>query len=163
VAAAAVGLQEGPGTKHLVGYVVAADGELDPAALRSFLSDELPHYMIPSRFVQLEQLPLTPVGKIDRAALPQATSDGGEGEQPEYVPPRTPTERRVAAVFARILERERVGAQDDFFRLGGTSLQAARAALELRWELGVELAVRDLYASPGVADVAHAIEYARAQ
>jgi nonribosomal peptide synthetase DhbF len=163
VAAAAVSVQEGPSMKHLVGYVVSADGELDPAGLRSFLSDELPHYMIPSRFVQLEQLPLTPVGKIDRAALPQSAADGGEGEQPKHVPPRTPTERRVAAVFAQILERERIGAQDDFFGLGGTSLQAARAVLQLRRALGVEIAVRDFYAAPRVADVAHAIEHARVQ
>jgi acyl carrier protein len=119
--------------------------------------------MIPSRFVQLEQLPLTSVGKIDRAALPQTAADRGEGEQPKHVPPRTATERRVAAVFARILERERVSAQDDFFALGGTSLEAARAALQLCRELGVEVTVRDFYAAPRVADVAHAIEHARVQ
>src|SRR5919198_3391488 len=116
--------------------------------------------MIPSRFVQLEQLPLTPVGKIDRPALPQAEPD--EAEQVEHVPPSTLTEKLVAAIFETILGRERVGANDNFFSLGGTSLQAARAVLQLREQLGAEIAVRDFYASSRVADVAQTIERARA-
>src|SRR5256714_9291768 len=118
--------------------------------------------MIPSRFVQLEQLPLTSVGKIDRPALPQAEPDGGEAGEPEHVAPSTLTEKLVAAIFEEILGRERVGAQDNFFALGGTSLQAARSVLQLREQLGVEIAVRDFYASPRVADVAQTIERARA-
>src|SRR5256714_457539 len=118
--------------------------------------------MIPSRFVQLEQLPLTSVGKIDRPALPQAEPDGGEAEEPEHVAPSTLTEKLVAAIFEEILGRERVGAQDNFFALGGTSLQAARSVLQLHEQLGVEIAVRDFYASPRVADVAQTVGRARA-
>src|SRR5437588_9277147 len=149
VAAAAVSIQ-GEAAKQLVGYVVSADGELDPAGLRSFLSEELPHYMIPSRFVQLEQLPLTSVGKLDRPALAQAVPDDGDVEEPDHVPPSTLTEKLVAAIVEPILGRERVGAQDNFFALGGTSLQAARSVLQLREQLGIEIAVRDFYAAPRV-------------
>src|ERR671931_647737 len=99
--------------------------------------------MIPSRFVQLEQLPLTTVGKIDRAALAAATDEDEEAEaEAEYVAPATDTEREVAAVFAEVLERDRVGAQDSFFALGGSSLQAAKAVLRLRQVLGIELPLR---------------------
>src|SRR5205085_7929631 len=157
VAAAAVSIQ-GDAKKQLVGYVASADGELDPTALRSFLGEELPHYMIPSRFVQLEQLPLTRVGKIDRAALADAGDEEEAEEQPEYVEPATETERRVAAVFAEVLERDRVGAQDSFFALGGSSLQAAKAVLRLRQVLGVEFPLRLLYAHPTVAAFAAAVE-----
>src|ERR671936_817643 len=82
VAAAAVSVQGEGSARRLVGFIVSADGELDSVALRSFLSDELPHYMIPSRFVQLNQLPLTPIGKIDRAALPRDELETGEAAQP---------------------------------------------------------------------------------
>src|SRR5919201_3139050 len=75
VAAAAVSMQGQGSGRRLVGFLVSADGELDRAGLRSFLSEELPHYMIPSRFVQLERLPLTPVGKIDRGALPATAEE----------------------------------------------------------------------------------------
>src|SRR5256714_36654 len=156
VAAAAVSVQ-GETAKQLVGYVVSADGELDPSRLRSFLSEELPHYMIPSRFVQLEQLPLTRVGKIDRAALADPDEEEVE-EQPDYVEPATEIERQVAAVFAEALERERVGALDSFFALGGSSLQAAKAVLRLRQVLGVEFPLRLLYAHPTVASFAAALE-----
>jgi thioester reductase-like protein len=138
---------------------VSANGELDPAQLRSFLSEELPHYMIPSRFVQLEQLPLTTVGKIDRAALATATDQDEEAEaEAEYVAPATDTEREVAAVFAEVLERDQVGAQDSFFALGGSSLQAAKAVLRLRQTLGIEFPLRLLYANPTVAAFAAAVQ-----
>src|SRR5207244_10269359 len=83
-------------------------------------------------------------------------------EEPEHVAPSTLTEKLVAAIFEEILGRERVGAQDNFFALGGTSLQAARSVLQLRQQLGVEIAVRDFYAAPRVSDVAHTIEIGRA-
>jgi thioester reductase-like protein len=127
--------------------------------LRSFLSEELPHYMIPSRFVQLEQLPLTTVGKIDRAALATAIDQDEEAEaEAEYVEPATDTEREVAVVFAEVLERDRVGAQDSFFALGGSSLQAAKAVLRLRQALGIEFPLRLLYANPTVAGFAAAVQ-----
>ncbi len=160
VKAAAVAVREnGAGGKQLVGYVVSADGQLDLAALRTFLSEELPHYMIPSRFVQLEALSLTSVGKIDRAALPAAAPEE-PADEPAHVPPSTPTEQRVAAIFAEILGRDEIGAHDNFFTLGGSSLQAARAVLQLREAFSVEVAVRDFYAAPRVSDVGRAIDEA---
>src|SRR2546423_15143156 len=149
VAAAAVSIQ-GQAAKQLIGYVVSANGELDPAVLRAFLSEELPHYMIPSRFVQLEQLPLTTVGKIDRAALVATEQEEDVQVEVAYLPPSTDTERTVAAVFAQVLERDEIGAQHNFFALGGSSLQAARAVLRLRQGLRVEFPLRLLYANPTV-------------
>src|SRR5207244_5703560 len=149
---------QGQAAKQLVGYVVSANGELDPAVLRAFLSEELPHYMIPSRFVQLEQLPLTTVGKIDRAALVATEQEEDVQVEVAYVPPSTDTERTVAAVFAQVLERDEIGAQHNFFTLGGSSLQAARAVLRLRQALGVEFPLRLLYANPTVAAFAAAVQ-----
>src|SRR5437588_7986209 len=160
VAAAAVSVQ-GEAAKQLVGFVVSSDGELDQDVLRAFLSDELPHYMIPSRFVQLEQLPLTSVGKIDRAALAITTDQDGDADQPAFVAPSTLTEKQVAAIFTEILDQEEIGIHDNFFTVGGTSLQAARAVLQLRQQLGVEGAVRDFYAAPRIADVAQIVDQAR--
>jgi len=160
VAAAAVSVQ-GEAAKQLVGFVVSSNGELDQDVLRAFLSEELPHYMIPSQFVQLEQLPLTSVGKIDRAALPQTTEEGDDADEPEFVAASTPTEKQVAAIFGEILGEDEIGVHDNFFTVGGTSLQAARAVLQLRQQLGVEVAVRDFYAAPRIADVAQIIDEAR--
>src|SRR5205085_10277935 len=84
-----------------------------------------------------------------------------EDEAAEFVAPSTPAEQQVAAIFGEILGREEIGIQDNFFTAGGTSLQAARAVLRLRQELGVEVAVRDFYAAPRIADVAQVVDRAR--
>ncbi|CCH30562.1 non-ribosomal peptide synthetase [Actinosynnema sp. NPDC047251] len=105
--------------KRLVAYVVGStDG------LREGLAATLPDYLVPSAFVELDAFPLTPNGKLDRAALPAPVV----GEVPEdFVAPRTEEERRVAEVWADVLGVEHVGAQDDFFALGGDSILAVRA------------------------------------
>ncbi|MEA2146638.1 MAG: hypothetical protein QOG59_2225, partial [Solirubrobacteraceae bacterium] len=123
VAGAAAKVHEGPGTEPaLVAYVVAAGAGLELDALRARLSQSLPAYMVPGTIVSLDALPMTPNGKLDRAALPAPEISS----ESAYTPPRTETEVVVAGLFAEVLSCERVGAHDDFFALGGQSLLAAR-------------------------------------
>ncbi|WP_323747404.1 non-ribosomal peptide synthetase/MFS transporter [Catenulispora rubra] len=122
-----------PGDQRLVGYVVgeadAAD-PADPAELRRALKETLPDYMVPSAFVTLDALPLSPNGKLDRAALP-APERGGTS-QATYVEPREGLERDIASIWCAVLGVERVGAEDDFFELGGHSLSATQVVAKLR-------------------------------
>jgi amino acid adenylation domain-containing protein len=134
---AAVSLHDaGFGEKRLVAYVVPAAGHAaDTAALGASLSERLPEYMLPSAFVQLDRLPLTSNGKIDRTALP-APELGRLAIPHGHVAPRTREEAAIAAIWRRVLRVEAVGAHDDFFKLGGHSLLVVRMLAEVERELG---------------------------
>ncbi len=143
----------------LVAYLVPLI-ELGPAVpeLRQYLSQTLPDYMIPAHFVSLPALPLTPNGKIDRNALPIPEETGvDEG----YDAPHTPAEDVLAAIWAEVLELERVGRHGNFFELGGHSLLAIRVISRLREAFQVELSVRTVFEAPTIAELASAIEIAR--
>ncbi|MGW0435658.1 non-ribosomal peptide synthetase [Micromonospora sp. NPDC003197] len=140
------------GEPTLVGYVVTTAGE---AELTAELARTLPAHMVPAVFVTLDVLPLTPNGKLDRAALPEpATATAAVGQ----VAPRTDAERLVADIFSDILQVEQVGAEDDFFALGGNSLRGMRAMARIRTEVDVDLPMRSLFTYPVVADLAAQIE-----
>ncbi|MBZ4423365.1 non-ribosomal peptide synthetase, partial [Myxococcus sp. RHSTA-1-4] len=147
--------EDRPGDKRLVGYV-AAPRSLDMAALRAFLQQRLPEYMVPSALVRLDTLPLTPNGKVDRKALP--APDLATTRQ--YVAPRTPTEERLAALWAETLGLERVGAEDNFFELGGHSLLATQVVSRIRVGLGVELPLRELFKAPILSALAAQVDTA---
>ncbi|MGQ9372169.1 phosphopantetheine-binding protein, partial [Azospirillum sp. A39] len=136
VRGAAVVAREGPGGVRLVGYVAApaAAGEGLEAALAAALRAELPDYMVPARIVRLDALPLTPNRKLDRKALPDPEWQGRDA-----VAPRTGTERRLAAIWAELLEIDGFGVTDGFFELGGHSLLLTRLAARVRQEFAVEL------------------------
>jgi amino acid adenylation domain-containing protein len=169
--AVVVAREDGPGGTRLVAYVVpvssaAPDGARSPegsalevAELRAALSRRLPAYMVPSAFVVLEALPLTPSGKVDRKALP-APEDGAAPTGPAHEPPRTPLEQALAAVWARVLRLEegRVGRRDDFFALGGHSLLAAQVVARAREALGMEVPLRALFEAPTVERLAAWLE-----
>ena len=140
------------GDAELVAYVVPASAAA--ADLGDFLRTRLPEPMVPSRFVFLEALPLTPSGKVDRGALP---AGGGEPAAPRSAAPRDPLEERIAALWAEVLRLERIGVDDDFFSLGGHSLSAIRLVGRLREELGVALPLGRLFAAPTVAGLAAAV------
>src|SRR5204863_7406156 len=109
-------------SRQLVAYVVCRPGQsLTEAEARKFLVPRLPEFMVPARFVFLEALPLGPNGKVERAALP-APDVVAAAAADKFLAPRNETEARVAAIWTQVLRLERVGALDDFFRLGGHSL-----------------------------------------
>jgi amino acid adenylation domain-containing protein len=156
---AAVVAREAPsGDKQLVAYVVTADGQPVPVAeVRSHLAQSLTEQMIPSVFITLEAMPLTASGKTDRNALPDPQRkrpelDGG------YVAPRTALERKLAELWARFLDLDRIGVRDRFFELGGNSLQAARIVADLRTELGENLHIVSMFEAPSVAEYAAFLE-----
>jgi amino acid adenylation domain-containing protein len=169
--------EDSPGDKRLVGYIVLSlesqvlgndlDSELKSqnsasihellAKLRNFLRERLPEYMVPSYFMLLKALPLSPSGKVDRQALPAPnilTSDL-EGS---FVPPRTPTEKVVVDIWTHILGREGIGIYDNFFDLGGHSLMAIQVISQLREAFELELPLRSLFEEPTIAKLAERIE-----
>ncbi len=156
VVAAAVGADaEG---ERLIAWVVLREGvDAGAAVLREFLRDWLPEAMVPSLFVPLAALPLTPSGKLDRRSLP---APGAVASESRFVASRTQVEEVVAGAFAALLRVERVGVEDDFFALGGHSLLATRLASRLRDALGVELPVRTIFTHPTPAALARAVESA---
>ncbi|WFF05871.1 amino acid adenylation domain-containing protein [Micromonospora sp. WMMD1076] len=151
VGAAVVTAREHTGDTRLVAYLAAAD--VPAAQIVAFLRERLPEYMVPSAFVHLPAFPLTPNGKIDRAALPEPEY-GRSGSETPYRAPRDPLEHLVAEVFAQLLGIERLGLDDDFFALGGHSLLATRVATRLRPVVGMELPLRVIFEHPTVAALA---------
>ncbi|MGV9839446.1 non-ribosomal peptide synthase/polyketide synthase [Nocardia niigatensis] len=153
VAQAAVRLIAADSGDYLAGYVVAAPGvELDPETLRDGLTRVLPPYMVPTALMALPELPLNSSGKLDRKALPVP-----ELRAKDFRAPVDAAQRLVAAVFAEVLTAERVGLDDDFFALGGSSLDAARVTSRIGAELGARVPVRLLFEASTVEGLAAAL------
>jgi amino acid adenylation domain-containing protein len=144
--------------ERLVAYLVTSGAEPpSPDDLRASLKKRLPEYMVPAAFVFLQTLPLTPNGKVDRAALP-APDDARPGLQSNFVAPRTPVEKQLAAIWASLLKVSAVGVDDNFFDLGGHSLLATQVVSRMRKEFQLEIPLRSLFESPTVAQLAEKIE-----
>src|ERR1700728_4613707 len=156
--------EEQPGDKRLVAYyTVAVGGEsaqetLGAEQLRAHLTASLPGHMVPAAYVKLERMPLTPSGKVDRKALPAPDADAFSVRG--YEPPQGEMETRLAQIWPEGLKLERVGRHDNFFELGGHSLLAVRVVTRLRQTLGVEVAIRDLFAHPVLAGLGRVLESA---
>ena len=158
-AAVTVG-EDRPGNPRLVAYLVSADGPTPTAGdLRRYLQERLPDYMVPSVYMFLEALPVTPNGKVDRKALPAPDWTQRDVEN-AYVAPRTETEERLAQVWAQVLGVERVGVRDNFFGLGGHSLLATQLISRVRDVFQVELPLRNAFESPTVAALAERVDVA---
>jgi amino acid adenylation domain-containing protein len=142
------------GTNRLVAYVLSRDSETSPDQLRRHLQTRLPDPLIPSAFVVMREFPMLASGKVNRAALPDPYS----GDRPDRVGPRTSAERVVAEVWSELLKIDDVGAQDDFFQLGGSSLLLTRLASRLAAAAGHEVAVQDLFTESTVAAQARLID-----
>jgi acyl-CoA synthetase (AMP-forming)/AMP-acid ligase II/acyl carrier protein len=150
--------EDSPGDKRLVAYVEAApEAGVTHSGLRDFLRDTLPEYMIPAAFVQLDTFPLSPHGKIDRAALPAPNVANTLQDELADVP-CTATEQRVADILGDLLKLEEIGLDDNFFMLGGHSLLGAQLMARLRHSFGVEIGLRSLFEAPTVAALAAKVD-----
>ncbi|PHM11564.1 condensation domain-containing protein [Nostoc sp. 'Peltigera malacea cyanobiont' DB3992] len=148
--------------KYLVAYFVPIPGEtITVEQLRTYLTKQLPDYMIPSAFVEMESFPLTPNGKVNRRALPEPTTSRPELGQ-TFVEPRTPTEEILAGIWRDVLGLEQVGIYDNFFDLGGHSLLATQVIALTRKAFGIELPLLSLFESPAIAPLAQKIATAKA-
>jgi acyl-coenzyme A synthetase/AMP-(fatty) acid ligase len=149
VRAAAVTVREDrPGDRRVVAYLVV-DGGVPVAELRELARASLPEYMVPSAIVELDALPLTPTGKLDRRALPAPAAVAADD-----VEPRTELERAIAAVWAEVLGVRAVGIGASFFDLGGNSLLVVQVAARLEAALGRKVPVLDLFQHTSVAALA---------
>jgi acyl carrier protein len=150
--AVVIAKENGSGEKELVAYITSKT-EQNTSDLRTWLKERLPSYMLPAHFVQLEALPLTASGKIDKRSLPDPQglrlSSGME-----YAAPRNETEEKLVKIWEEVLQRKNIGVHDDFFALGGHSLKAVRLSNEYQKEFSVKLALKDLFANTSIA--AHA-------
>jgi aspartate racemase len=149
--------EDQPGDKRLVAYMVGADVTFSADDLRNFLRKRLPEYMVPAAFVVLDALPLTPIGKIDRKALP--VLDGTRPEMDiDFIPPRTGTEQSIAAIWRELLQIEDIGIYDDFFELGGHSLLATQVMSRLSAALNLELPLHVLFESSTIDGLAKYVD-----
>jgi amino acid adenylation domain-containing protein len=151
--------EDKPGDRQLVAYIVLKAGTgLVHTALRDFLRETLPDYMIPAVFIRLNEFPLTPHGKVDREALPPPEFPAPAPEAVSSVPHYTPTQSRVAGIVAGLLGLESVGPDDNFFLLGGHSLLGAQLIAKLRTAFDLQISLRSLFAAPTVVALAREVE-----
>jgi amino acid adenylation domain-containing protein len=143
----AVDVVEKDDEKHLVAYILSTTG-IDETDIRLFLQNEVPEYMIPGFFLQLEKMPMTTNGKLDRNALPDLLS-GKKLGSPDNTP-RNETEGRLVAIWEGLLGDRTVGVTDNFFGSGGHSLLAIRLILEIRKAFAIELKVGDIFQHPTI-------------
>jgi amino acid adenylation domain-containing protein len=142
------------GNKQLVAYVVPeTDLAVTPGALRAHARKQLPDFMTPAAFVQLATLPLTPNGKVDRKALPAPKLTDFEID-PNYVAPRDPVERKLAALWEEVLGVRPIGVTTSFFDLGGRSILAARLFMKITRDFGKDLPLATLFQAPTVEQLA---------
>jgi amino acid adenylation domain-containing protein len=145
-----------PGEQRLVGYVVPSRRPAPAVAeLRAFLRETLPEYMVPWVFVELDALPVTGNGKLDRAALPAPRAlRAGSGT---FVAPRNDLERAIGTVWREVLQLDRVGVQENFFEMGGSSLLLARLQSRLRQALGRDVPFLELFRNPTIESLARSL------
>jgi acyl-coenzyme A synthetase/AMP-(fatty) acid ligase/acyl carrier protein len=149
--------EDRPGDQRLVAYVVASH-EPPPTSgeLRSFLKEKLPDYMIPSAFVYLDRLPITPNGKVDRWALPAPDRNRSQPAE-ALVAPRDELELQLAKIWEKVLGIENIGMEDNFFDLGGHSLLAVRLFARIQKKFGKHLTLATLFQAPTIGQLARII------
>jgi amino acid adenylation domain-containing protein len=146
------------GDQQLIGYVVPEEGgEVEVSRWRQGLKERLPDYMLPAAFVALDEMPLSPNGKVDRRALPEPEFGRSAVEQ-AYVAPEGEIEERVAAIWSEVLGVDRVGAQDNFFELGGHSLLVLRVLYRINDNFQIEVGIPQFFEDPSVAGLSILIE-----
>jgi nonribosomal peptide synthetase DhbF len=146
--AAVIVREDRPGDKRLVAYVVSGR-PVEAADLRRHVGAALPEYLVPAAIVVLDALPITPNGKLDRAALPAPSFGPAEASRA----PRTPQEEILCGLFAEVLGVHAVGVDDNFFDLGGHSLLVTRLISRIRTTFGAELSIQAVFEQPTVSAV----------
>jgi amino acid adenylation domain-containing protein len=160
--AAVVAPADRNGDRRMVAFAVADPG-VGKADLRAHLGEKLPGYMVPSTFALLERLPVTPNGKVDRAALTEQAVRGAIETQAQAAPAQTDTEQVIAGIWSEVLGVEAAGPEDDFFASGGHSLLAMKLIHDVNEALGVELTVRTLLVEPTLGALVGEVERARGE
>ena len=159
--AAVVAREVHPGDSRLVACLVGQPEMATESSIRAALTRTLPDYMLPARYVWLDGLPLTANGKLDREALPAWPAEAERQDAiGTAVAPRTPLEKKLAAIWCDLLVLDEVGLHDDFFELGGDSLTAMEFAATVRQSFGVTLSVGFLLSRPTLAELAEAVTMA---
>jgi len=146
------------GTTELIAYI-AGKADLKTDELRTHLSEAVPAYMIPSRFIRVDRFFYTPNGKVDKNRLPDPSESALETGD-AYLPPRNPVEEKLAAIWREVLNLERVGIRDDFFRLGGHSLKATQLVSRIRRDMKIDVPLREVFAEPTIEHLAKFMERA---
>ncbi|MBW4478454.1 MAG: amino acid adenylation domain-containing protein [Tolypothrix brevis GSE-NOS-MK-07-07A] len=151
-------LLEDSGSKRLVAYIVLQQKPAPTTKeFRGFLRQKLPEYMLPSTFVILEELPLTPSGKVDRRRLPAPEQVQSDKEKMAYTAPRTLVEEALATIWSQVLGIEQVGIHNNFLELGGDSIQSIQVAAKA-YEAGLKFSINQLFAYPTIAELATVVE-----
>jgi amino acid adenylation domain-containing protein/non-ribosomal peptide synthase protein (TIGR01720 family) len=140
--------------KYICAYLVSKS-DLNVPELREYLTDKLPQYMVPAYFVQLNRLPLTPTGKIDRQALP-APEEAALGSGTEYVAPTNELENLLLEIWGKVLVRNPIGIHDNFFILGGDSIKAIQI-VSMMAKTGYKVEMKDIFQSPKISELAHRV------
>ncbi len=158
--AVVVAREAAEGARELVAYVVAR-GATGTADLRAHVSAILPAYMVPAHFVELTEMPLTRHGKVDRQRLPEPSTAGARMDR---VPPRTPLEGKLVALWEEVLQREDLGVTDNFFDLGGDSIKAVRLISRINDEVpGADVQMQDIFKHQTIETLAPSIGAATAR
>jgi amino acid adenylation domain-containing protein/non-ribosomal peptide synthase protein (TIGR01720 family) len=152
-----LGREDYPGEVSLVACISFVGGQTEKTRqLREFLSERLPEYMVPTRFVPIDAVPITPNGKVDYQAI-AAACDNHRHAPKHTVAPRNPLESKIERVWAEVLGRQQIGIDENFFELGGHSLRATQVVSRLRDVLGIDIPLRHLFAAPTIAEFAEVI------
>ncbi len=146
---------ENTGSKSLIAYIVVNE-KITTQQLREYIKEKLPGYMVPSVFVTLESLPITPNGKINPKALP--APDGEIGREDEYVAPRTEVEQTLTNIWAEFLPVTKISIHDNFFDLGGNSLSVVQIVSRIREAFEVDIPIKNLFEEPTIINLAKIIE-----
>ncbi|HYF82321.1 MAG TPA: amino acid adenylation domain-containing protein [Clostridia bacterium] len=153
--AAVIGKSNGDSELSLYAYVTA-DKTVEGVELRTFLAKELPEYMIPAHFIQLEKMPLTPTNKIDRLALQEMESI--TAQTTEYEAARNEMEETLVSIWQEVLKLDRIGINDNFFDLGGHSLKATTLVSQVHKAFNVELPLREVFKAPTIKGLSEYIK-----
>ena len=146
---AVIARADSTGDKAIYAYYTS-DNEVSVSEIRDRLSESLPEYMVPAYMMQIESIPVTRNGKLDKRALPEIEARATR----EYVAPRNETEEKICEIFSEILSVEQVGVKDSFFELGGHSLRATRLVNRIEAETGTRIALKEVFAHPTVEQLA---------